>query len=150
VNQLSNLPKTFRFQILVSFYFYNQQIDSFQYRIKFFKNYTLILLKFPVQLENISFIRINLSYFSYSSFSIQSSKINSDSSLNIKKSSLNLSSIIVLEEVFSTFSFQDYNLQNEQPNQFSSPFLSTNKEGRFKQVLFLNDNYFLCLSTIIK
>jgi hypothetical protein len=33
-------------------------------------------------------------------------------------------------------------LQNEQPNQFSSSFSSTNEEGRFNQVLFLNDYYF--------
>jgi hypothetical protein len=33
-------------------------------------------------------------------------------------------------------------LQNEQPNQFSSSFSSTNKEGRFIQVLFLNEYHF--------
>jgi hypothetical protein len=89
----------------------------------------------------ISHLRIKLSDFSYSS-SISFPKIISESPLNIENFSSNQSSIIVLEDVSTSFSPQDFNLQDEQPNQFSSPLSSINKQGRFNQFLFLNDYYF--------
>jgi hypothetical protein len=107
----------FSLQVLVSFYFNKKVIQSFQENITFLQNNSSVTLKFPINFKKILYIRVKIS-------------------------DLFIKPVFILEEIQSNMSKQDFSLRDKFPSQIFDNFLSTDKKGKFRQTLFLNDYYF--------